>query len=89
MTDGGHDMSDENTREGRNPQHTGNDRAPNLPADKARQGRWGGRVLMVLIAALILAAVAWWAAEIYGVAIEPTNPTEDAPPPSTQQNPAQ
>lgn len=44
---------------------------------------------MVLVGALILAAVAWWAVEIYGGAIEPTNPMEDAPPPSTQQNQAQ
>lgn len=44
---------------------------------------------MVLVAALILAAIAWWAVEIYGDAIKPTNPMEEAPPPSTQQNQAQ
>lgn len=82
-------MSDEDTRDVRTPRGTGDDREPKLAADKARQGRWGGRVLLVLIAALILAAIAWWAVEIYGGAIEPTDPMEGAPPPSTQQNQAQ
>jgi len=82
-------MSPENRTDFRSPQDSGDDRQPKLPAEKARQGRWGGRVLMVLVGALILAAVAWWAVEIYGGAIEPTNPMEDAPPPSTQQNQAQ
>lgn len=83
-------MSHENnTTNVRKPQRSSNDREPKLAADKARQGRWGGRVLMVLVAALILVALAWWAAEIYGSAIEPTNPMDDAPPPSTQQNQAQ
>lgn len=60
---------------------------PSVPADKAKQGRWGGRVLIVLVVALILAAIAWWAAEIYGVSIEPSNPAANAPQPSTSQNP--
>ena len=42
-----------------------------LPEEQARQGRLGLPVLVVLAAALILAAVAWWGAEIYGVVIEP------------------
>lgn len=37
-----------------------------LQTDKARQGRRGGPVLLVLIAALVLAAVAWGIAEFYG-----------------------
>lgn len=37
-----------------------------LPENKARQGRTGFPVLIVLIAGLILAAIAWWGAEIYG-----------------------
>lgn len=41
-----------------------------LPEKKARQGRLGLPVLIVLVAGLILAAVAWWGAEIYGVFIE-------------------
>ena len=47
-----------------------------LPEKKARQGRLGLPVLVVLVAALILAAVAWWGAEIYGVFIE-TDQTMD------------
>lgn len=37
---------------------------------KARQGRWGHRVLLILIIALLLAMGAWWLAEIYGEAID-------------------
>lgn len=48
-----------------------------LPANKARQGRSGWRVLAVLVAALILALLAWWAAEFYGRAIEPVHPPGD------------
>ena len=39
---------------------------------KARQGRWGGRVLMILVAALVLAMAAWWLAETYGESIDGT-----------------
>ncbi|GLS30588.1 hypothetical protein SAMN04488498_10395 [Mesorhizobium albiziae] len=45
-----------------------------IPTDKARQGRWGSQVLVVLIAALVLAAGAWAIAEIYGEATDPQNP---------------
>jgi hypothetical protein len=45
-----------------------------VPTDKARQGRWGTQVLVVLVAALILAAGAWTIAEFYGEATEPQNP---------------
>lgn len=62
---------------------------PVLPATKARQGRRGQRVLLVLVVAMVLAAFAWWLAEIYGVAIEPDNPMANKPAPSTQQNPSQ
>ncbi|MEX0953668.1 MAG: hypothetical protein WDZ83_00470 [Rhizobiaceae bacterium] len=41
-----------------------------LPEKKARQGRLGLPVLLVLVGGLLLAAVAWWGAEIYGVFIE-------------------
>lgn len=41
-----------------------------IPTEKARQGRWGHQVLMVLVGALLLAAVAWAVAEFYGEAIE-------------------
>ena len=46
-----------------------------ISTDKARQGRSGRHVLMILVAALLLAAVAWGAAEFYGVAIAPSQPT--------------
>jgi hypothetical protein len=42
-----------------------------IPTDKARQGRRGWQVLLVLICALLLAAVVWFAVEFYGKAIEP------------------
>jgi hypothetical protein len=45
---------------------------------KARQGHWGRRVLLVLIAALLLAAAAWGAAELYGRAIAPSQPAVSA-----------
>ena len=43
-----------------------------LPPNKARQGRKGVPVLVVLVVGLILAMGAWWAAEYYGMAIEPS-----------------
>jgi uncharacterized RDD family membrane protein YckC len=82
-------MSHDDNTDVREPKPTAPESPQKLPADKARQGRWGGRVLMILVVALVLAAIAWWAAEIYGVAIEPTNPMDNAPQPSTQQNQAQ
>jgi hypothetical protein len=45
-----------------------------VSTDKARQGHWGRHVLIVLIAALLLAAVAWGIAELYGLAIAPSRP---------------
>ena len=41
-----------------------------VPTDKARQGKEGRPVLYVLIAALVLAMVAWAAAELYGENID-------------------
>jgi hypothetical protein len=35
-------------------------------AEKARQGRWGTHVLLILICALILAGIAWFGVEMYG-----------------------
>lgn len=43
-----------------------------IKEDKARQGRRGQQVLYVLIAALILAAIAWFGAELYGTSIDPS-----------------
>lgn len=42
-----------------------------LPPKKARQGRRGVPVLIVLVAGLVLAMGAWWIAEYYGTAITP------------------
>lgn len=47
--------------------------------EKAKQARWGWQVLMVLVVALILAMIAWYAAETYNAATEPTPPASQAP----------
>lgn len=49
----------------------------NIPENKARQGGLGRPVLVVLVIGLLLAAVAWGVADIYG---------EQAKTPATQQN---
>lgn len=54
-------------RDERSPRQSEPDR---IPATKARQGGIGRPVLVVLIVGLILAALAWWGAEIYGKSIE-------------------
>lgn len=41
-----------------------------IPADKARQGRWGWRVLIVLIAGLLLAFAVWGGVYFYGESID-------------------
>ncbi len=46
---------------------------------RARQGRRGTPVLIILVMALILLAVGWWFVEIYGQAIEPDDPVGGAP----------
>jgi len=45
-----------------------------IPTDKARQGHRGRHVLRILIAALLLAFVAWGVAEIYGEMIKTNAP---------------
>ena len=47
-----------------------------IPEDKARQGRWGRHGLRILIAALLLAFVAWGIAEIYGEMIDSNTPAD-------------
>lgn len=42
-----------------------------IPENKARQGLWGGRVLAILVASLVLLAIGWVAVEFYGQSIEP------------------
>ncbi|CAN7153774.1 hypothetical protein [Mesorhizobium sp. LjNodule214] len=51
-----------------------------IPEDKARQGYWGRRFLTILIAALLLAFVAWGGAEIYGRMIDHTPPGQGQSP---------
>lgn len=47
-------------------------------ATRARQGRRGFPILMILIIGLVLALGAWAIAEMYGVAIAPDDPVGDA-----------
>jgi hypothetical protein len=51
--------------------------APELPPKKARQGRLGFPVLLVLVAAFVLLAIGWWAVEMYGEAIDPVEPAAE------------
>ena len=41
-----------------------------IPGWKARQGNRGFQILVVLVAALLLAAIAWGGAEFYGEMID-------------------
>ena len=47
-----------------------------ISTDKARQGRSGRHVLVILVVALLLAAGAWAIAEFYGAAIDPSEPVQ-------------
>lgn len=53
-----------------------------IAQEKARQGGWGRDGLRILIAALLLAFVAWGGAEIYGRMIDTTATVEPGPVPS-------
>jgi hypothetical protein len=55
---------------------------PTLPPEKARQGRRGWQVLLVLVSALVLAMIIWGFVEIYGWTIRPS-PEEQVGDPST------
>ena len=44
---------------------------PTLPPEKARQGRRGWQVLLVLVSALVLVMIVWGLVEIYGWTIRP------------------
>lgn len=47
--------------------------------DKARQGRTGTHLLIILICGLLLALVVWWGVGLFGQAIEPEDPVGGAP----------
>lgn len=63
-------------------------RAPELPASKARQGRWGVQVFTVLAVSLALVGLVWLAVEFYGQAIDTGN-TINEPGAVTQPQAAQ
>lgn len=42
-----------------------------LSENKARQGRLGMPVLIILLVSLVLAMAVWWGVELYGTAIAP------------------
>ncbi|MGX5830055.1 hypothetical protein [Mesorhizobium sp. 43Arga] len=62
----------------------------NVPENKVRQGPLGRPVLVVLIAALLLALVAWGIAEIYGEVIKAPSTDQQVgqPPAASGSNPA-
>lgn len=73
--------------EARQPKPFGSPVEEPLKATEARQGRSGSQVLMVLIAALVLAVIAWGAAEWWGESTAP--PAEQtATPPAGDTTPA-
>lgn len=43
-----------------------------IPTNKARQGRWGWQVLIVLIAGLLLAFAVWGGVYFYGETLDQT-----------------
>jgi hypothetical protein len=61
-----------------------------IEPNKARQGRSGWPVLMILICALVLVAIGWVGVELFGEAIEPANTVggdpSQAPAPATPTN---
>ena len=56
-----------------------------VPENKARQGRRGLPVLIVLVVGLLLAMLVWWGVEMYGEAIAPEQPVGETPPPADAQ----
>ncbi|MGQ2904276.1 MAG: hypothetical protein ACT6RL_17570 [Neoaquamicrobium sediminum] len=47
--------------------------------NKARQGRSGWQVLVVLVCALALAMLVWWGVGIFGSSIDPEDPVGGVP----------
>ena len=74
----------------RRPDPIGSPSEEPMSATEARQGRRGSPVLMVLIAGLVLAMLAWGAAEWWGQATEPPAEQTATPPAgsTTPENPA-
>lgn len=60
----------------------------NVPPVRARQGVLGVPVLIVLVVGLILAAIAWWGAELFGEAITPPPSEQVGNPANVQPAPA-
>ncbi len=54
-----------------------------IPEEKAKQGRKGTHVLWILVISLLLALIAWGAAEIYGR----TSSDAGSPPTVTRSQP--
>lgn len=50
-----------------------------IEPEKARQGRNGPRILIVLLCGLALAMLVWWGVEMFGKAIAPDEPAGSAP----------
>lgn len=50
-----------------------------VDTNKARQGRSGWQVLVVLVCALALTLLVWWGVGLFGQAIEPEDPVGGAP----------
>jgi hypothetical protein len=63
--------------------------AKEIREEKARQGNWGYPVLIVLVCALLLAAVAWWGAELFGEQIETEGTATQPGQMTTQPQPQQ
>jgi hypothetical protein len=64
------------------------DQPVRLTATEARQGSWGRPVLYVLVIGLILAFLAWGAAEFFGASIAPpSESTQDKATQSTTTDP--
>lgn len=59
-----------------------------VSTDKARQGKRGRQVLIVLVVSLILAAIVWAGVEMFGEAIAPPAPDDVAPSTTSQPAPA-
>ncbi len=62
-----------------------------VPATKARQGRWGVQVFTILAVSLALVGLVWLAVEFYGQAIDTSSTTTEpgaATQPQATQPPA-